>query len=204
MVVPMTPKQIRTKPFLTERRGGYCKEEVEDFLDQVADEIQWLQEQLAAATAGRELPALGAGLQRSDEAEQLRDEVRRLRQERDELARRPSEGTDWTAAVGAEVANVLRTTATVADELQQRAERQAATLTADAEEARAAAVAAAAKLRAEAEMHAAEVIAEAWRRGADLVTQQMDRFDELLSAEHGTGPRTEDGHRQLMPASRGS
>lgn len=190
--MPMTPKQIRTKPFLTERKG-YCKEEVEAFLEQVADELEALQQRLAADAPAQ--LAVTAGSQPSQEVEQLRAEVRRLRQERDELARASSTGTDWTVAVGAEVASVLRATHGAAEIMRQRAEQRAAMLTAEAEETRAAAVAAAARLRTEAEMHAAEVIAEAWRQGANVVTQQMDRFDELLTAE-----RADDGPRQLLPA----
>ena len=195
--MPMTPKQIRTKPFLTERKG-YCKEEVEAFLEQVADELEVLQQRLATETPAQ--LAITAGSQPSEEVEQLQAELRRLRQERDELAQRASApAPDWTAAVGAEVANVLRATHGAAEIMRQRAEQRAATLTADAEEMRAAAVAAAARLRTEAEMHAAEVVAEAWRQGAQVVTQQMDRFDELLTAE-----RADHGPRQLLPASQHS
>ena len=41
----ITPDEIRTKPFLTERKGGYNRDEVVAFLDQVAAEFENLQSQ---------------------------------------------------------------------------------------------------------------------------------------------------------------
>lgn len=149
-------------------------QQVTTFLRQVADEL----EALEAAKA---------------EIEQLRGDVRSLRQERDELAHRLEASSDPIAAVGLEVENVLRATRELADEIQERARVRAANLVAEAAEAAAAALTASHRLRTGAEMDAAEIISRAWRQSADLVVRQAGCYEEQLTAERdGTSPPAAD------------
>ena len=210
----MTSEQIRTKPFLTERKGGYNKDEVVAFLEEVADEFEALQSRTDAAQSSSD-PAIIAeleelrtrlasheGLQDALEkayadVEQLRSEIARTREERDALSQKLATSADPTAAIGEEVAMVLRSAKEAANELQARAERESAELRAEAESARTAAERAAAQLRADAESQAAEIIAQARREADELLTTEMARYDELLSAQSEVSSRLADAESVL-------
>lgn len=149
-------------------------QQVAAFLEQVTGELEALQ---AAKT----------------EVEQLQEEMRRMRLERDELAERLAAAADPAVAVGVEVENVLRATRQLADEVQERARRKAADLVAEAAEAAVAALAASQRLRTGAEMEAAEIISQAWRQSADLVVKQVAWYEDLLTAERAKGTDPEEG-----------
>ena len=229
--MPMSSEQIRTKPFLTERKGGYNKDEVVAFLEEVADEFEALQSRMGEAQSSsdpsviaeledlRSRMASHDGLQDALEkayadVEQLRSEVSRAREERDALSQKLTSSTDPTAAIGEEVAMVLRAAKEAASELKDRAqresaelkdrveresaelkdraERESAELRGDAEQARSSAEAAATRLRADAEAQASEIIAQARREADDLLSREMVRYDELLSAQSEVTRRLED------------
>jgi DivIVA domain-containing protein len=196
----MSSEQIRTKPFLTERKGGYNKDEVVAFLEEVADEFEALQSRSDAAQASsdpaavaelEELRARAAsheGLQDALEkayadVEQLRAEVARAREERDSLSQKLASSTDPTAAIGEEVAMVLRSAKEAANELHARAERESNELRAAAESTRSDAERAAAQLRSDAERQAGDIVAQAHREAEELLAREMARYEELLSAQ---------------------
>ena len=58
----MSSEQIRTKPFLTERKGGYNKDEVVAFLEEVADEFEALHARMGAAESASD-PSVMAELE---------------------------------------------------------------------------------------------------------------------------------------------
>ena len=207
----MTSEQIRTKPFLTERKGGYNKDEVVAFLEEVADEFEAMQSRTDATESSsdpaiiaeleelRERVASHEGLQDAlDKAyadiEQLRNDVARAREERDSMSKKLASNTDPTAAIGEEVAMVLRSAKEAANELHARAERETSELRANAERetselranaeaARADAERAASQQRADAERQAAEIVAQARREADELMAREMARYEELLGAQ---------------------
>ena len=223
--MPMSSEQIRTKPFLTERKGGYNKDEVVAFLEEVADEFEALQSRMGEVQSSSD-PAVIAelddlrsrlashdGLQDALEkayadVEQLRGELNRAREERDALSQKLSTSADPTAAIGEEVAMVLRAAKEAASELKDRAERETAELRgnveretaemrSDAEQARSAAEATAARLRSDAEAQAADIIAQARREADELLSREMVRYDELLSVQGEVTRRLEDAESVL-------
>ena len=212
--MPMSSEQIRTKPFLTERKGGYNKDEVVAFLEEVADEFEALQSRMGEVQSSSDPSVIAEledlrsrltsheGLQDALEkayadVEQLRGELSRAREERDALSQKLSSSADPTAAIGEEVAMVLRAAKEAASELKDRAERETAEIRTDAEQARSAAEATAARLRADAEAQAAEIIAQARREADDLLSREMARYDELLSAQGEVTRRLEDAESVL-------
>ncbi|MGH2685363.1 MAG: DivIVA domain-containing protein [Actinomycetota bacterium] len=210
----MSSEQIRTKPFLTERKGGYNKDEVVAFLEEVADEFEALQSRMGEVESASdpaviaELDDLRAKLASHDglqdalekayaDVEQLRTELGRAREERDALSQKLTTSTDPTAAIGEEVAMVLRAAKEAANELKDRAERESAEVRSDAEQARSAAEGAAARLRADAEAQAADIVAQARREADDLLSRETARYEELLAAQGEVARRLEDAESVL-------
>lgn len=212
--MPMTSEQIRTKPFLTERKGGYNKDEVVAFLEEVADEFEALHSRIGDPQAASD-PALAGeiedlrsklasheGLQDALEkayadVEQLRGDLNRAREERDRLSQKLATSADPTAAIGEEVAMVLRAAKEAANDLQARAEKESGDLRSEAEQARAAAEQAAARTRAQAETEAAEILERARHEADELLTREMARYDELLSVQGDVSRRLEDAEQVL-------
>ena len=223
--MPITSEQIRTKPFLTERKGGYNKDEVVAFLEEVAEQFEALQSKVGQAESAsdpavlQELEELRSrvasheGLQEALEqayadVERLRGEVAKAREEREALSQKLATSADPTAAIGDEVAMVLRAAKEAASELKERAERESAQLRSDAErdsaqlrsdaeQARSAAEATAARLRSDAEAQASDIIARARREADELLSREMARYDELVAAQGEVTRRLEDAESVL-------
>jgi len=202
--VSITPDEIRTKPFLTERKGGYNRDEVVAFLDQVAAEFEALQGRYDSletqperdAADVEELERLREQVGEFDslqaELESMRSRLARTESEKAELDDKLSKSGDPTTQIGDEVASVLKTAHEAASDLRRRAEyevEQAKTAAAgEREQARREASDIVAVARRQAE----EIVDEARQEADELVTQGMVRHEELVVAQEDVRTRLAD------------
>ncbi|MEX0991529.1 MAG: DivIVA domain-containing protein [Actinomycetota bacterium] len=164
--LPVVPSadQIRKREFASVRRG-YDPDQVRDYLKQIGDQIELMEEQLkeartraqaALAAASDSRSAMQAALDRAKEAE-----------------RRPVVEEDPYKAVAEKMADVMRSAEAKSDELLANAQRQSADM---AQEARAEAD----RIRIDAQEKA-----EGIRGEADLeLTKAKEEADRLLSGLH--------------------
>jgi DivIVA domain-containing protein len=193
--VSITPDEIRTKPFLTERKGGYNRDEVVAFLDQVAAEFENLQSQFENletqperdAADAEELDRLRAEAGDTEsikaELESTRSRLSRIESEKASLEQKLAKTGDPTSQIGDEVASVLKTAHEAASDLKRRAEQELEQAEASATGQRDQARREAGDILAVARRQAEEIVDEARQEADDLVTKGMIRHEELVAAQ---------------------
>jgi len=212
----LTGDEIRSRPFVTERKGGYNPEDVIAYLEEVAVQFDELHARFArehsdegAAAAEidhlRSLLASHEGLEAAlqsagEDDEQLRAELRSLREESDEITQRMHDDADPAAAVGHDVATLLRSAKEATAELRKSADRDCAALFGEADHLRTSAERAASQMRSDAHAQAADIVARARREGERMVDAASLRYDELLEVQDEVARRLSDAGAVIRSA----